>query len=523
LKVTGERPDWSVNPADYEQSMTIAGQLRIEGLPQEDSHDLLAAFINDSCAGLVSPKYEAAYQSYFVYLQVWGNTSDEGKDITFKIWDASTGVIYPSVNVSLSGTPLSLSYAGNGIKGSPDVPVVFDAREYVEQSIKVNTGWNWVSFNLVSASLQDANSLMRKVNNGVEIKGQAANAFSRYNVNSNYWTNGTLNGRGINPVNMYMVLMSGNNTILVPGLPLNPDTTNIRLVQGWNWIAYIPQVNQTVTEAFSGANPAVGDLVKSQTDFSIFSSQSGWVGTLDYLRPGIGYMYQTTTSRSFKYPRGGGVLTRSSGSDGVAFIPEAPASINAGIAPNYESNLSFIGTVRISSDNLSPSARLIAKAGSECRGVAEITKVGDKQLFFLPVFSNSTGVETITFVLENNGREIPLKETIRFKRDAIVGALEAPVQLSEMDIRLKAYPNPFIDKINVSFEIDDPKADVRIELISMTGAVIYSTVHRITTAGYQEMSITGAAVNNLVEGTYIIRVTVNNSETFTNIVIKERY
>jgi hypothetical protein len=259
----------------------------------------------------------------------------------------------------------------------------------------------------------------------------------------------------------------------------------------------------------------------------MYSPQSGWAGTLEYLRPGIGYMYKTTAARDFKYPKTG-ILTRSFGDETVAaayepFTSEFPASVNAGIAPNYESNLSLIGTVRITSDNLSPSARLIAKVGNECRGISEIVRVGDKQLFFLPVFSNGAGNETVTFVLENNGREIPLRETVGYKRDAILGTLDAPVQLTELDIHLKAYPNPFIDNINVSFDIEDPSAEIRIELISMQGAVIYSTVHRIIAAGHQEVNISGGAIGSLIEGTYVIRVILNNSEQFTNIVIKNQY
>ena len=179
--------------------------------------------------------------------------------------------------------------------------------------------------------------------------------------------------------------------------------------------------------------------------------------------------------------------------------------------------------MRITSDNLSPSARLLAKSGNECRGIAELVRVGDKELFFLPVYSNGAGNETVTFVLENNGREIPLRETIGYKRDAVLGTLDAPVQLTELDIHLKAYPNPFIDRINVSFEIDDPRADVRVELISMQGAVIYSTVHRIDASGHQELSISGGAIDGLTEGTYVIRVILNNSDQFTNVVIKRRY
>ncbi|MDR2382745.1 MAG: T9SS type A sorting domain-containing protein [Prevotellaceae bacterium] len=524
LKVTGDRPDWSVNPSDYEQSMTIVGQLLIKNLPQEDPDDLLAAFVGNTCVGLVSPKYEAAYQSYLIYLQVWGNASDNGKELTFKIWDASTGNIYPTVELSHNSSPIQLQFAGNALKGTPGKPVKFNALEDVEQSMLLDAGWNWVSFNVASPLLANANELMRNITNGVEIKGQIS--FSRYETESDYWTNGTLSGAGFSNTQMYMVKMDGANTIALPGSPLDVENTPIDLYSGWNWISYIPQVNETVAEAFAGANPEDGDVVKSQVAFSVYDAIIGsWVGTLEYMRPGQGYMYNTTLARSFKYPKTG-AMTRSSEGDpteGEPLTLNRPyPSLNSEIAPNYESSLSLIGEVRLKSDYLSESARLIAIVGGEPRGIAEIRKVGDKRLFFLPVYSN-IGNETVTFVLENNGREIPLREQIRYKANALVGTVSSPTLLTDANINLKVYPNPFIDRMTASFEIEEAGTNVRIELVSMSGAVIYSTTHAIISAGPQLVSIDGSATDGLAEGTYIIRVTLSNGETFTNIVIKNQY
>jgi hypothetical protein len=149
-------------------------------------------------------------------------------------------------------------------------------------------------------------------------------------------------------------------------------------------------------------------------------------------------------------------------------------------------------------------------------------KVGDRRLFFLPVYSNF-GNETVTFVLENNGNEIPLREQIRYKANAIVGTPSAPVLLTDANIYLKAYPNPFIDRITVSFEIEEQNAELRIELVSMTGALLYSTVYTVYSPGAQLLDIDSSVTGKLTEGLYIIRVTLGNGETFTNTVIKNPY
>jgi hypothetical protein len=525
LKVTGDRPNWSVNPADFESSMTVVGQLQIKGFPQEDPDDLVAAFVGSTCVGLASPAYEKAYQNSLVYMQVWGNAADNGKDIVFKIWDASTGNIYPVVEVSENGNTVQLEFAGNSLKGSPSAPVKFNALDAVEQLMLLNSGWNWVSFNVASPSLADVNELMTSIDNGIELKGQ--NVVSRYDADNSLWLNGSLNSEGVSNTQMYMIKMSGQNTLALPGSPIDVANTPITLYSGWNRIAYIPQVNETVDEAFAGANPANGDIVKSQTAFSIYDVNVGWVGTLDYLRPGLGYMYHTDSQRSFNYPKTG-VMTRSTlgdPTDGEPLTLNRPySSLNGEIAPNYETNLSLVGEVKLSSDYLSKSARLIAVVGGERRGIAEIVKVGDRSLFFLPVYSNSSN-ETVTFVVENNGNEIALRENIRYRANALVGTPASPVLLTDANIHLKAYPNPFTDRITVSFEIAEQQANanVKIELISMSGATLYSTTYSVAAAGPQLLDIDSSVIGKLVDGMYIIRVTLNDGETFTNTVIKNVY
>jgi hypothetical protein len=525
LKVTGDRPNWSVNPADFESSMTVVGQLQIKGFPQEDSDDLIAAFVGSTCVGLASPTYEKAYQNNLVYMQIWGNAADNGKDIVFKIWDASTGNIYPVVEVNENGSPSQIHFAGNSLKGSPAAPVIFNALDAVEQSMLLNSGWNWVSFNVDSPSLADVNELMTGINNGIELKGQ--NVVSRYDADNNLWLNGTLNGEGVSNTQMYMLKMSGQNALSLPGTPRDVATTSITLRSGWNRIAYIPQVNETVDEAFVGANPANGDIVKSQTAFSVYDANVGWVGTLDYLRPGLGYMYHTNGSRSFNYPKTG-VMTRSSSGDPTKGEPQTLnrpyTSLNGDISRLYETNLSLVGEVKLSSDYLSESARLIAVVGNERRGIAEIVKIGDRRLFFLPVYSNSSN-ETVTFVLENNGKEIALRENILYSANSLIGTLSSPVLLTDANIHLKAYPNPFNDRITVSFEIAELNANtsVKIELVSMTGTTIYSTEYSVFAAGPQQLDLDGSATGKLVDGMYIIRVTLDNGETFTNTVIKSVY
>jgi hypothetical protein len=88
------------------------------------------------------------------------------------------------------------------------------------------------------------------------------------------------------------------NTLL--GTPQNPvklsATRNIvqplRLNRGWTWFSLNTiSPNMAVGGLFKDLTAQSGDVVRGQSAFSVFSTQAGWVGTLDTLRTGS--MYQT--------------------------------------------------------------------------------------------------------------------------------------------------------------------------------------------------------------------------------------
>src|SRR3546814_19062153 len=77
----------------------------------------------------------------------------------------------------------------------------------------------------------------------------------------------------------------------IAGIPPDIATTPIPVEGGqWNYISYLPPTNMTVQEALAGYEASDEDVIKSQTGFAMYDSQTGWVGNLSYLEPGKGYM-----------------------------------------------------------------------------------------------------------------------------------------------------------------------------------------------------------------------------------------
>jgi hypothetical protein len=168
LKVTGERPDWSVNPNDYEFSMNVTGQVQILGAFQEDEDDIVGAFIGDLCVGVGSPEYVRELNAYYLFLDVYGNAAQKNRPVTFKLWDAGTGRIYPQVEASVA----NMVFKPSEICGTIVAPVLLNATDIMEQSIALKKGWTWMSANVLSAN-PSIFSQMKTSLNDVGIKIQA--------------------------------------------------------------------------------------------------------------------------------------------------------------------------------------------------------------------------------------------------------------------------------------------------------------------------------------------------------------
>ncbi len=101
-----QTPNWQVNPAGFESSMTLIGRVLRQGTPMGNPADLLAAFVGDEVRGVTSP-VDVGGQPLF-FLTVFANT--DGKTVTFKTYDAENGVVHRAVEI--------VAFQTNGIEGT---------------------------------------------------------------------------------------------------------------------------------------------------------------------------------------------------------------------------------------------------------------------------------------------------------------------------------------------------------------------------------------------------------------------
>ncbi len=475
LKVFDEQPDWTVDPADFKYNMNIYGKLRVNRLFSTDAEDMIAAFDSDGrCVGVANNQYLKTNDMWYVFMTVYGN-SMTGDKLDFRVWDASTGLVYDAYSSE------TISFKSDDVKGSAMSPIVFDAEERVIQNIGLKEGWNWISFNVASELLSDPEGLFKKLNfEGDElVKDETTATFSAYDPVAKDWV-----GDPVKLDNQHMFLLQSpvNQKLSVSGVAIHDkDSLTLDIAKGWNYISYLPTVNLPIVEALNGYEAKDGDIIKSQNAFSMYGSVTGWLGSLNYLEPGKGYMLSSAVAGKLVYPdmsAGGGL--RSDSQTRSASMTEEP------VYPDnrYEANMSVVATI---AENLPVHTgdKLLAYSKGELRGAATLTENPENgtPLYFITV--GGTGNETVSFALERNGEIIAQTSPVfDYRAHNVQGSIEQPVILDFMnDLQISVYPNPFERELN--FVMNTAPGDkVEIYLYTLAGQMMYRHAETCVAGGY---------------------------------------
>jgi len=418
LKVSGESPDWTVNPNDFEGSMSITGQIKINGVFSENTEDVLAAFIGNECVGKATLTYISPSNAYFVFFSVYGNAEHSNKPITFKLWRASTGRIYPKVETSIS----DIRFASGSILGSPSNAVVFNALDAYEQVIALRKGWNWVSANVQSETPSILNQMKSALSNaGVIIKGQGG-----YTQRSSASWIGLLSE--ISEKSLYLVNVNDNISLSLAGQRA-ATSTSIGINNGWNWIGYIPQFSLPVKNALAGINAQTGDIIKGQNGYAVYLGAGGWVGTLTYMQPGSGYMYNSnnTAAQTLVYPSEASQVSPIQALSKKSAV-QMLSSYNSrwSVDPSkFSSSMTITSIVMDGYDEIrSEQIEIGAFSGSECRGSTTLRYVSgeDKYIGFLLIYGEGNEEIKLKVYDHAEAKEYnAVNNAINYVADAIYG------------------------------------------------------------------------------------------------------
>lgn len=515
LRVLEKEPLLVLDPTKFTQSMNVIGKIKIDGVFTDDFYDKIVALVNGEVRGMTNVIFDTALNEYFVYLTIYSNNLS-GEDISFYIWDASDGKLKEA---SLGGN-LFVPFVADTLLGTYRIPAIFTNTAVTGQQIKLNQGWTWTSFNVTDARFANLNLLTKGLllNTSDLVESNSPALFDAYQYNAinptqSAWS-GTISGNGgISNSKMYKIKLATSQNLNIKGVPVDLNTWSFNLAQNWNWLPYVVSKNVLVSDALANLNATDGDIIKSQSQFAIYTNSIGWKGSLTYLKAGEGYMLRINTPQNFTYPE---YLNRSTGKKAIIKGAIQTASINL-VPEEEQSNISTDYTQFPNTMNavvrLPEGYQTLAFYNhlGQLRGNSKTINVQGVDLAFITLYGDKS--ERLTAFIGTDESLLETSKTISFLSDSMLGSIANPIVIDSFEEKINIYPNPFQNELSIAIET---KKSGRVTAVinNLLGQELYNKMFEIN-PGSSVLKIN----SNLPSGIYIIHV-VTDSQTETQKIIK---
>ena len=311
----------------------------------------------------------------------------------------------------------------------------------------------------------------------------------------------------LTPTEAYKVKMSASATLPVSGDAFNASKGIISLSKGWNWIGYPMDQIMTPTEALANLSASEGDMLVGMSGSADYVDGT-WIGDLEAMTPGLGYMLKTSAPAELLYNTG--IVSKAASQvRGRLNINRSPWSVDE---HRYSNVMPMRAQLfRESGQTDDDEYTVAAFAGTECRGIGKYVQ----GVIFMNV--HGEGAEDITFQAVHNEKEyiVDIQETLPFKSDA-VGSYREPyvlhlgdetVGVAERYSQLGVWPTMATTEITVSL---GGKPIDRLTLTSTDGKMV-----RAKASGQTQEIIN---VTNLPAGIYIVAAQSGNEYFYKKIM-----
>ena len=294
-RVKAMPPYENMDEGKYPLNMSICARVEIttdDGFFfDNDERDIVYALYRNECVGQANVTVNAASNTADVYLTVLGQDEMNRKQIQFQLWQASTGKVYDLT------ANRNVLFSHGFVYGCDGEPLVLTTSGSERQQIQLYAGWNWSSVNLdlhaTGGRLETCMSAAQPWTEGDLIKNPATRQFSTYNEANNAFV-GTL--LSLHHKQMYMIYTAKGNTMRISGelLPSDSMTISVRGDGQWSPMPCLLDQRTSVTEALADyyQKAGTGDMIKAHNRFATFSADKRWVGDLQALVPGEGYLFR---------------------------------------------------------------------------------------------------------------------------------------------------------------------------------------------------------------------------------------
>ena len=114
-----EQPDWKLNIASYEYTMSLTGLVMFDRASMSDTASIIGAFSDGICRGLTKLTYIPEIDQYLAFLMIYAGTA-EGDTIRFQVFDPQIG--------QAREVGESLVFANDAIMGNVSEPMILTAQ-----------------------------------------------------------------------------------------------------------------------------------------------------------------------------------------------------------------------------------------------------------------------------------------------------------------------------------------------------------------------------------------------------------
>ena len=442
IHIRGEEPEWAVDDKLKEGNMTmhIVARVVVDGEISHDTEDKLVA-VGPGHRIMGTAHIDVENNEGLAFLTIYGDPdAKEPIPLRFELYDASTGRIRvvekqnPAYQ-EFAFIPDTIYFQNEVVLGSATNPITLYTGWKEVQAIKLQKGWNWLSFYLMPRETTVSQLLdgvaTWEVGDGLElIDANGAPHLLNYKsiydrttyTYQYYWDNGEKSIQ-LNPSLMYRFYVHSDKTAYLTG---ETYFCGINVHKGWNRIGYLSTMNLPIATALSDYtdNASEGDIIKSQNEFAVLNIDAQgnriWKGTLKFMKTGEGYMLrrQAENEVEFFYPQ-----YLSNNKYNKVQKKKEPLFHNI-------SGSSMNVIARVEGFELQEGDRLVAYGGSEERGMVEASEDG---IFFLSIAKGED--KTIGFAIERDGEIVataPMQ--LPYIENDVKGTLDEPTAIRFIDI-----------------------------------------------------------------------------------------
>ena len=380
----------------------------------------------------------------------------------------------------------------------------------MDLNMNLQEGWNWISSNLTDETMRDAKKFLAPIE---DYTSRLVGINSELTNDPKYGLVGRLTT--LDPQQSYKLKMTQSTDNTWSGSTAKPETTIVKLHKGWNWIGYVPVINQGLSTALSTLDASENAIIKGEDDFATFTN-GGWTGSLDELKPGKGYMYYADKEMTFTYP-----TTRVFAVTDQQASRRRRAELSRAVAPwnyneyKYPDNTTIIARLNVNgAQAVEGTFSVGAFCGKECRGIAKYVD----GLLFITIHGTLSDDKQITFKAVENitGNEYTIDEKVKFNGQH-VGTSATPFVLNakgdvtaieNIDANYTVYPRPLRHKLYINGPTENIKT---VNILSTNGQTV------ISTNGY---NVEGIDVSHLAPAVYVVAITIENGQTIYEKVLK---